>query len=148
MTAGGNLIKYHGEITARTEYLTISKVLWNSFLSTKEANFMGINIGNFYLGTPMDRYEYMKIPLSIFTQHIIYQYDLHSRVRNRCVYHNIRRAIYGLPQAGALANVQLQKIIATAGYYKISHTPGLWRHITRPIQFTFLVDDFGVKYVG
>jgi len=26
--------------------------------------------------------------------------------------------------------------------------PGLWKHDTRPIQFTLVVVDFGVKYVG
>ena len=25
-------------------------------------------------------------------------------------------------------------------------TPGLWKHVNRPIQFSFVVDDFGVKY--
>ena len=30
----------------------------------------------------------------------------------------------------------------------MNHTPGLWRHIHRPIQFSLIVDDFGVKYVG
>ena len=29
-----------------------------------------------------------------------------------------------------------------------SHTPWLWKHISRPIEFTLVVDDFGVKYVG
>ena len=28
------------------------------------------------------------------------------------------------------------------------HTPGLWKHISRPISFTLVVDDFGIKYVG
>ena len=28
------------------------------------------------------------------------------------------------------------------------HTPGLWRHIFRPVQFRVVVDDFGVKFVG
>ena len=27
------------------------------------------------------------------------------------------------------------------------HTPGLWRHIFRPVQFTLVVDDFGIKFV-
>ena len=31
-------------------------------------------------------------------------------------------------------------------YYEVKHTPGLWKHITHPIQFTLVVDDFGVKY--
>ena len=27
------------------------------------------------------------------------------------------------------------------------HTPGLWQHIFRPVQFTLVIDDFGVKFV-
>ena len=50
------------------------------------------------------------------------------------------------PQAGKLANEFLQKKLAPHGYYEVKHTPGLWKHITRPIQFTLVVDDFGVKY--
>ena len=30
----------------------------------------------------------------------------------------------------------------------MAHTPGLWCHTNRPIQFTLVVDDFGIKYVG
>ena len=33
------------------------------------------------------------------------------------------------------------------GYYEAKHTPGLWKHTTNPVQFTLVVDDFGVKYV-
>eukprot|EP00804_Cyclotella_cryptica_P009932 CCRYP_017361-RA/>CCRYP_017361-RA protein AED:0.34 eAED:0.36 QI:0/0/0/1/0.5/0.33/3/0/441 len=57
-------------------------------------------------------------------------------------------AIYGYPQAGALANKLLQKRLAPHGYYKVAHMPGLWRHVTQPISFTLVVDDFVVKYVG
>ena len=71
ITAEGNLIEYPGELTTRIADLTNSKILWNSALSTKGAKFMGIDISNFYLGTPMDRYEYMKIPLALFPDHII-----------------------------------------------------------------------------
>ena len=28
------------------------------------------------------------------------------------------------------------------------HTPGLWRHIFRPAQFTLVIDNFSVKFVG
>ena len=31
-------------------------------------------------------------------------------------------------------------------YYEVKHTLGLWKHISRPIQLTLVVDDFGVKY--
>ena len=54
ITAGGNLIKYPGELTTRTADMTTAKILWNSILSTEDARFMGIDINNFYLGTPID----------------------------------------------------------------------------------------------
>ena len=60
----------------------------------------------------------------------------------------IRKAIYGLPQAGVLANKLLKKRLASAEYYEMPHTPGLWKHVSHPIAFTLVVDDFGVKYVG
>jgi hypothetical protein len=56
--------------------------------------------------------------------------------------------MYGLKQAGLLANQLLQTRLATFGYYPARHTPGLWLHKTRPISFMLVVDDFAVKYVG
>ena len=56
--------------------------------------------------------------------------------------------MYGLPQAGILANELLQKNLAKFGYYQCKHTPGIWKHKTRPIVFVLVVDYFGVKYVG
>ena len=76
ITAGGNLIKYPGELTTRTVDLTTSKIFWNSVLSTQDAKYMCIDIKNFYLGTPLDRFEYMRIPLTIFPDHVTQQYQL------------------------------------------------------------------------
>ena len=56
--------------------------------------------------------------------------------------------MYGLPQAGLLANKLLKQRLAKHGYYKVAHTSGLWKHISRPVSFTLVVDDFGIKYVG
>ena len=109
---------------------------------------MGLDIGNFYLETPKEEYEYMLMPLHLFPQHTIDQYKLQENAQNGQSYLEVRRAIYRLPQAGALANKQLKKFLAPDGYYEVAHTPGLWRHATRPIQFFLLVDDFGVKYIG
>ena len=95
----------------------------------------------------MNRYEYMKMPISIFPQHVIEEYNLLEKVYKGCVWIEIRRSIYGLPQSGKLANEYLRKKIATHIYYELKHTPGLWKHISRPIQFTLVVDDFGVKYI-
>ena len=56
--------------------------------------------------------------------------------------------MYGLPQAGILANNQLTELLEPKGYYQCRHTPGLWRHKWRPILFSLVVDDFGIKNVG
>jgi len=34
------------------------------------------------------------------------------------------------------------------GYFEVPHTPGLWKHISCPIEFSLVVDGFGVKCVG
>jgi hypothetical protein len=46
-----------------------------------------------------------------------------------------------------LANELLQSNLAKDGYRPTPHTHGLWKHDTRPISFSLVVDDFGVKYV-
>ena len=148
ITAGGNLIKYAGELTTRTADLTTPKMLWNSAISTEVARYMVLDIGNFYLETPMDENKYMTMSLTSFLQHTIEQNNLDKSASDGQVYLEIRKAIYGLPKAGALANKHLKTFLAPAGYFEVEHTPGLWQHVTRPIQFSLVVDDFGVKYVG
>ncbi len=58
----------------------------------------------------------------------------------------MRQAMWGLPQAGILANKLLKKYLAPHKYFECTHTPSLWRHATRPITFMLVVDNFGVKY--
>ena len=116
ITAGGNLLKYPGELSTKVADLTTSKPLWNSVLSKNKAKFMGIDIKNFYLGTPMDRFEYMKMPLNIFPEHISHQYNLPKNTKKGFIYLEIRKAIYGLPEAGKLANLQIQEKLKPSGY--------------------------------
>ena len=56
--------------------------------------------------------------------------------------------MYGLPQAGMLANILLKKWLARHRYYVVPHTLGLWRHQFRPVMFTLVIYNIGVKYVG
>ena len=78
---------------------------------------MGLDIKNFYLGTPLDRFEYMKILITLLPAHIRLQYQLHSdHVKNGFVYLEIRKAIYVLPQAGILANKLRRSRLAPDGY--------------------------------
>ena len=54
--------------------------------------------------------------------------------------------MYRLPQAGKIANDKLKLHLAKFGYEPASITSGLWRHQTLPLQFSLVVDDFGIKY--
>jgi hypothetical protein len=146
ITAGGTLINYPGELTTRTSDKTTTKLHWNSVLSTPKVRYMCLDIGNFYLTATLDRYEYMKMPISLFLPWIVTQYNFLNKVVSGYVYLQMRKAVWGLPQAGILANKLLQKRLAPLGYYKCKNTPGLWKHTLQPISFTLIVDNFGVKY--
>jgi hypothetical protein len=76
------------------------------------------------------------------------EYDIRHLIHNGFIVVELRKGIYGLPQAGLLANLQLKKHLADHDYVPVSHTAGLFRHRTRPITFSLCVDDFGVKYVS
>lgn len=134
ITTGVNLITYPDELMTWMANLTTSKLLWNSVLSTEDEKIAGLNIANFYLGTPLlVRYEYMNMPIEKFPSHIVQQYHMNKRAYDGYVYLKICKAIYVLPQAGILANKQLREKLLPHGYYKVAHIPGLWRHVTRSV---------------
>ena len=58
------------------------------------------------------------------------------------------KGMYGLPHVGLIANELLEKRLNEHRYRQSKLAPGLWKHDTRPIQFTLVVNNFGVKYVG
>ena len=147
LTVGGNLIDYPDTVTTRTCDLVTFKLHINSTLSQSNRKYCSFDVKNFYLNTPMERYEYMKIPITHIPEEIINEYKLRPKVHtDRAVYIEIRKGMYGLPQAGMLANKLLKRRLAQHGYYEVRHTPGYWRHIWRPIDFMLVVDDFGVGY--
>jgi hypothetical protein len=86
--------------------------------------------------------------LSRFSGEIVQKYNLNALAVDGWVYIEIRKGMYGLKQAGLLANQLLQTRVAPFGYYPARHTPGLCLHKTRPIYFTLVVGDSAVKYVG
>ena len=59
--AGGDRVNYLGDAGTPTADLLIVKILLNSIISTANAKFMTIDIKDFYLNTPMARYEYMRL---------------------------------------------------------------------------------------
>jgi hypothetical protein len=147
-TVGGNRIDYPGKVSTPTADLTTVKLLINSVISTPGARFATADISNFYLNNPMERYEYMRIPVGDIPDCIMHQYKLAPLVQASHVLVEIRNGMYGLPQAGIIANTRLQKHLHAYGYAAVPNTAGLFRHAHRPVTFCLTVDDFAVKYVG
>jgi hypothetical protein len=148
LTVGGDKIEYPGDKSTRTAGLTTAKILINSVISTLGAQFLVIDIKNFYLNTPLGRFEYMVINLSSLPLETIDKYNLIELAQKRKVYIEIQKGMFGLPQAGILTNELLQRNLAKDGYRPTQHTHGLWKHDARQISFWLVVDDLGVKNVG
>ena len=148
ITIGGNRICYPGDTGTKTGSLEVVKLILNDVLSTPQARMATFDISNFYLGTPLDRPEYVRIKITDIPQEFIDEYNLTTFTYSGWIYFEINKGVYGLKQAGKLANDLLTERLAEHGYYQCLTTPGLWRHQWRPTTFVLIVDDFGIKYVG
>jgi hypothetical protein len=76
LTVGGDRLDNTGEVATSTADITTSKILVNSTLSSEDAKMMMMDITNYYLGKPLPRYLYMRLPLSIIPDEIINKYNL------------------------------------------------------------------------
>jgi hypothetical protein len=70
---------------------------------------MCTDVKDFYLNTPMAGFEYMRLPIHIIPPQIVDQYKLLRLVQDSWVYVEIRKGMYGLPQAGIIASQRLEK---------------------------------------
>jgi hypothetical protein len=148
IAVGGDKFEYPGEKSTHTAGLTTAKILINSVISTKGANFLVIEIKNLYLNNPLGRFKYMVINLSSLPQEIIDECYLMELAHDGRVYIDIQKGMYGLPQAGILANELLQRLLNLDGYHPTEHTHGLWKLGTHPVWFLLVVDDLSIKYTG
>jgi hypothetical protein len=147
LIVGGYKLDYSGDVATSTADITTFTSLINSTLSTTDTVMMMMDIKNYYIGTPLPQYEYMRMLLSRFPEEIVNKYNLTALAVDGGVYIEIRKGMYGLKQADLLANQLLQKRLSPFGCYPARHTPVLWLHKTRPIDFSLIVDDFAVKYM-
>ena len=147
LTVGGNLIKFPGDVSTKqiADILT-AKMLINSIISTPGARAAAIDLKDFYLENDLPNKEYIRIPLLYVPQDIIDQYNLTEFIEDGAVYAEISKGMYGLPQAGIVAENFLLPRLAEAGYHPTGRTPGLFKHVSNSITFALVVDDFLIKY--
>ena len=68
-----------------------------------------MDIAVFYLDTPIEHPEYMRLPFNIIPQESINHYDLNKIAKDGCVYQKIVHGMYGIPIVGKIANDLLTK---------------------------------------
>ena len=89
-------LNFPGAIITSCASITTTKCLINSTVSITDARLLTLEINFFYYNTPMNRYKYMKIPLSIISEEIITQYNLCAIAADGWVYMDICKGMPGL----------------------------------------------------
>jgi hypothetical protein len=149
LTVGGNCINYPGNCGMPTANMVTVKLHLNSVISTKGACYHTIDLKDFCLMTLMACPEYMHMKLKDLPAEFVELYNLTDKVNsNGHIHIKIQKGMYGLPQAGILAQEFLKKCLNKHGYCQSPITPGLWCHDFCPISFTLCINGFGIKYVG
>jgi hypothetical protein len=75
---GGDRLDYSGDVATSTADITTFKILINITLSTEDAAMVMMDIKSYYLGTPLPRFEYMRMLFSRFPEEIIQKNNLNA----------------------------------------------------------------------
>jgi hypothetical protein len=97
ITIGGNNIAYLRDVGTPMGLIELVKLLVNSVLSQRNARLATMDLKNFYLNTPLDWPEYVRIKLADIPQELINKYKLNKIACNSWIYFEMRRGMYNLP---------------------------------------------------
>ena len=87
LTVGGNWIEYPGDVSTPTVDMMTVKIHLNSVISTKGSRYCTIDLKDFYLNTPMERPEFMRLKITDLPPEFIALYNLNSMAdQNGTVY--------------------------------------------------------------
>ena len=112
------------DVSTPTVKMMMVKMHLNSVISTKGAQYFTIDLKDFYLNTPMECPGYRRIKLRDLAQEFVDLYYLTKIVEeDGNVYIIIQKGMYGLPQAGILAQQQLEQQLNEHGYHQSPLTP-------------------------
>ena len=145
-TLGGDRLNYPFDVTARTADLDAVKILIHSVVSDDGGKYMTADVSDYYLGTDLERPEYVRIQLKLIPQASMDKHEWHPYTDRNSVLFEVTKGCYGLPQAGKLAQDKLIAHLAVHGYLQCPDVPCVFRHVTRNVTFSLVVDDFGIKY--
>ena len=144
---GGDKSDYAGNRFSSTVDITTVKCLLNSIISDPDSTHITIDIKDFFLCSTLEYPEYMWFPLRLIPKSYRHNFGAEHMDESKSILFEITKGLYGLPQAGRLAQKELVKHLESEGYIMSKNTPCLFHHISRPnIRFVLWVDDFLIKF--
>ena len=152
-TAGGDRLPSSCPPSTDVASLTAVNIALNSVVS-ENAFFGTADLTDFYLGTPvtlpLSQRQFIRIDIDSYSPAVLARLSLLPFIRSarngkRFVIFRIDQTMYGLKDAGKLSNLRLVSLLSASGFLETA-TPCLFRHVSRPISFVLVVDDFGIKY--
>ena len=149
LVVGGDKLPYKNDSGSPAANLLDTKIVLNSVISQafKGARSLSCDLKDFFLATPMETSEFMKILYKYFPVDIKKQYNLDSILRaDGYIYCKINKGMYGLKQAAVLAYNKLSTHLSDTGYHPIIGSMGMWKYKEKKINVCLCVDDFGVEY--
>ena len=144
-TYGGNITDFDGLRASYTADLQTVKLLLNATVS-ENAYLAVLDITDFYLGTPLEKKEYMFIAKNQIPESTLTEYGSKIHWRDDKTMVQLNNSLYGLPQAGKVSADKVIHLLSRHGYTQCAHTPCLYTHATNGLYFTLVVDDYLLKY--
>ena len=142
-------VNYPGLVTT-ADLFTVKSFLHSVVFYHRNFNtdtrFASLDIVDFFLGTPLERPEFVLISTKFIPEDIIDHYNLSQFISNGGILFRVDKCMYGLPQAAYLSNKRLVEHLATQGCLQDSNVPCLFAHLSNKVSFALIVDDFKIKY--
>jgi hypothetical protein len=156
-TLGGDKIDYPGETSSAVADTAAVKTLIHSVVSDRrnhgtDTRFATVDLTDFYLGSSLDRPEFVRIYVKDIPDETIEREGLRQFINSSSngdyILFQVDGSMYGHPVSGRIANRDLVQHLKEHGYNQDPNVPCLFEHATNKTTFTLIVDDFGVKYTG
>ena len=107
MCMGGDQMDSVMDTATRTADLTTCKVHLNGVVSTEGGRFADSDVKDFYLKMPWKKPRFGKVRVKYTPQATIDKCDLQDMIEDGWLYFEINKGMYGIPEAGRLANYLL-----------------------------------------
>ena len=151
-TFGGNNLNYPYPTMSPTADKVLVKIHQNSVISDRrnkklDYRYMCVDLKSFYLGSKLDRSEWMLVPTKFMSQDLISELKLEEYIHKDYILFEVTGSLYGHPAAGRISNKDLVQHLERHGYTQSANVPCLFSNKDKSITFTLIVDDIGIKYV-